>query len=98
VARPDPCAPRTVLAGPDPCQHSDRQDTPRKSHGVERVKRNRHFLRVGRVSDESLDASGEARCDQAATLSQLDPEVADALLAVVREERVVALPASEIAA
>ena len=30
--------------------------------------------------------------------SQLDPAVADALLAVVREERVVALPASEIAA
>ena len=51
-----------------------------------------------RVYRRALDFDSACAEVLAIAGSQLDPAVADALLAVVREERVVALPASEIAA
>jgi diguanylate cyclase (GGDEF)-like protein len=51
-----------------------------------------------RVYRRALDFDSACAEVLASAGSQLDPAVADALLAVVREERVVALPASEIAA
>jgi diguanylate cyclase (GGDEF)-like protein len=51
-----------------------------------------------RVYRGALDFDSACAEVLASAGSQLDPAVADALLAVVREERVVALPASEIAA
>ena len=51
-----------------------------------------------RVYRRALDFDSACAEVLASAGSQLDPAVADALLAVVREERVVAVPASEIAA
>ena len=51
-----------------------------------------------RVYRRALDFDSACAEVLASAGSQLDPAVADALLAVVREERVVALPASQIAA
>ena len=51
-----------------------------------------------RVYRRALDFDSACAEVLAIAGSQLDPAVADALLAVVREERVVALPASQIAA
>jgi diguanylate cyclase (GGDEF)-like protein len=51
-----------------------------------------------RVYRRALDFDSACAEVLASAGSQLDPAVADALLAVVREERVVALPAREIAA
>jgi HD-GYP domain-containing protein (c-di-GMP phosphodiesterase class II) len=51
-----------------------------------------------RVYRRALDFDSACAEVLASAGSQLDPAVADALLAVVREARVGALPASEIAA